>query len=252
MRGEDDKLWATLEAAQKNEGAGLVYCMSREKCEQISRMLKRYGVEAGFYHAGLPPEERAAAQDRFMSGEVRVMAATVAFGMGVDKADIRFLVHYHPSRTLENYYQEVGRAGRDGALSHGLLLYGSSDAASATRRSNEDALNVENVRLVYQAVRTNLGRRRFGTISLASLTQTIGDENLVRASLPILEEVGLLTRHGDIPATIHLSTDSFWEQWGRGRQQYAAWRMVRFCRELRTFWGVQRTRDRAKYRHRPR
>jgi ATP-dependent DNA helicase RecQ len=209
VRGEDDKLWATLEACQKNEGAGLIYCMSRDKCEQISRMLKRYGIEAGFYHAGLPPEERAAAQDRFMSGEVRVMAATVAFGMGVDKADIRFLVHYHPSRTLENYYQEVGRAGRDGAPSHGLLLYGSSDAASATRRSNEDALDVERVRSVYQAVRSNLGKRRYGTISLGTLTETCGDETLVRTALPLLEEVGLLTRHVDTPRNFNLSTDSF-------------------------------------------
>jgi ATP-dependent DNA helicase RecQ len=208
VKGEDDKLWATLELCQKFPGAGLVYCQSREKCEQIARMLKRQGVAADFYHAGLPPAERAAAQDRFMAGEIRVMTATVAFGMGVDKSDIRFLLHYHPSRTLENYYQEAGRAGRDGAPSTCILLHASSDAAGATRRLNEDTLTFDRLRSVYNSVKSALGRRRVGGVSFESISAGVdGDDGLVRQALPVLEEQGLILRHTDIPRRMTLYSD---------------------------------------------
>ncbi len=208
VKGEDDKLWATLELCQKFPGAGLVYCQSREKCEQIARMLKRQGVAADFYHAGLPPAERAAAQDRFMAGEIRVMTATVAFGMGVDKSDIRFLLHYHPSRTLENYYQEAGRAGRDGAPSTCVLLHASSDAAGATRRLNEDTLTFDRLRSVYNSVKSALGRRRIGGVAFETLAAGVdGDDGLVRQALPVLEEQGLILRHTDIPRRMTLYSD---------------------------------------------
>lgn len=200
VANEDEKLQATLEYCRDTPGAGLVYATSREKCEQLARMLKRYGVESGFYHAGLPPEERAAAQDRFMSGEVRVMAATVAFGMGVDKSDIRFLVHYHPSRTLENYYQEAGRAGRDGEPSECILLHSAPDATNALRRTREDTLEMVDLQGVYNALKTSVGKARIGTVTWDSLFQSMnGDAGRVRSTLPVLEEVGLIARHADIP-----------------------------------------------------
>lgn len=208
VKGEDDKLWATVELCEAFEGAGLVYCQSRDKCEQIARMLRRQGVAADFYHAGLPPAERAAAQDRFMSGEIRVMTATVAFGMGVDKSDIRFLLHYHPSRTLENYYQEAGRAGRDGAPSTCILFHAPSDAAGATRRLNEDTLTLERLRSVYNSVKAVLGRRRCGGVGFDAIAAGVdGDEGLVRQALPVLEEQGLLRRHTDLPRRITLYSD---------------------------------------------
>lgn len=215
VSGEEEKLWATLEMSQNTEGCGLVYAGSREKCEQLARMLTRYGINAGFYHAGLPPEERAAAQDRFMSGEVRVMAATVAFGMGVDKSDIRFLIHFHPSRSLENYYQEAGRAGRDGQPSRCILLHSNPDSTNARRRLREDALTQERVRSVYQVIRQLLLGQpaRTGLIASDALVQAMdGDEGLVRAALPILEEVGLIFRHGDLPSRMRLFTNSTTEE----------------------------------------
>ena len=205
VKGNDEKLFTTVELCQRLEGSGLVYASSRDRCEDIARMLKRQGVEAGFYHAGLEPGERAAAQDRFMSGEVRVMAATVAFGMGVDKADIRFLLHFNPSRTLENYYQEAGRAGRDGKPSLCVLLYTASDMAAATRRLGEDTISIDRMRLVYNAVRQVLGRRRVAPVRFEELASAVeGDDALVRSALPILEELGLIVRHGDIPRALHL------------------------------------------------
>lgn len=208
VANEDEKLNATLEICRDTEGIGLVYATSREKCEQLSRMLARYGIKAGFYHAGLPPDERAAAQDRFMSGAIRVMAATVAFGMGVDKSDIRFLVHYHPSRALENYYQEAGRAGRDGQPSECILLHSTADATNARRRQKEDALNLETVRAVYQGVRQSLAAegRKVAPVALEDLIAAAGgDESTLRASLPLLEEAGLLKRHGDVPRRMTVS-----------------------------------------------
>jgi ATP-dependent DNA helicase RecQ len=208
VQGEDDKLWATLEICRDTPGAGLVYAGSRDKCEQLARMLKRYGVSAGFYHAGMPPAEREAAQDRFMAGEIRVMAATVAFGMGVDKSDIRFLIHYHPSRTLENYYQEAGRAGRDGRLATCVLLSSSADAASATRHRREDTLTLDDVRGVYNAVRQAVGRDRIGPVGLDDLVQAAnGDEGLVRAALPLLEESGMIARHVDLARNLTIYPD---------------------------------------------
>jgi ATP-dependent DNA helicase RecQ len=206
VRGEDEKLRTTLQIARQTEGYGLIYAGSREKCEQLSRMLTRYGVEAGFYHAGLPPEERAAAQDRFMSGNIRVMVATVAFGMGVDKSDIRFLVHFHPSRSLENYYQEAGRAGRDGELSQCILLHSSADRANARRRLREEVLTRDGVKQVYQAVRGALSAqgRRIAPVAWDTLSQAVGEDTLIRATLPLLEEVGLIARHGDLPKRLSL------------------------------------------------
>ena len=201
VTGEDEKLRTTLDLCRDSEGSGLVYAGSREKCEQLARMLKRYGIEAGFYHAGLPPQERAAAQDRFMSGEIRVMVATVAFGMGVDKSDIRFLIHYHPSRSLENYYQEAGRAGRDGELSRCTLLFSAADGASVTRHLREDAIGYEQIKSVYAAVRQNMERRRIGPVAFDSIAQTVGgDDGMVRSALPLLEEAGLIRRGtADLP-----------------------------------------------------
>ena len=112
------------------EDAGIIYCMSRAKVEEISSWLNQQGREALPYHAGLPPEVREANQDLFIKGEGIVMVATVAFGMGIDKPNVRFVCHLDPPKSLEAYYQETGRAGRDGLPANAWMSYGMSDVVS--------------------------------------------------------------------------------------------------------------------------
>jgi ATP-dependent DNA helicase RecQ len=105
----------------------LVYCGTRASVEEVAEYLKQEGIEAGMYHAGLTAEDRTRVQNRFMSGELNVVVATNAFGMGIDKANIRTLVHFQLPGTIEAYYQEVGRAGRDGLPSRCILCYSAND-----------------------------------------------------------------------------------------------------------------------------
>lgn len=114
---------------QSMEGAGIVYCGTRDKTEELVAYLQGHDIEAIAYHAGLDPAERTTAQERFMRDEIRIVVATIAFGMGVDKPDVRFVIHAHMPASLENYYQEAGRAGRDGELSYCILLHSGQDTA---------------------------------------------------------------------------------------------------------------------------
>jgi len=111
--------------------SGIVYALSRKRVEQVAARLVRAGVRAAAYHAGLPAEERVRVQEAFARDDVHVVVATVAFGMGIDKSNVRFVVHHDLPRHIEGYYQETGRAGRDGLPAEALLLFGWGDVAVA-------------------------------------------------------------------------------------------------------------------------
>ncbi|MFQ5596299.1 MAG: RecQ family ATP-dependent DNA helicase, partial [Anaerolineae bacterium] len=197
---EDAKLGHLIALCQETEGAGIVYAHSRAKCEELAAVLRARGIAAGHYHAGI--DDRAAAQDRFMQGDMRVVVATVAFGMGIDKSDIRFIVHYHLPRSLEAYYQEAGRAGRDGLPSRCVLFYAPSDRANLTRWARQDQMPVDFLRQVYRAVDRRLGDAPIGRMATDDLMRDVRTEDTpVRVALSLLEEAGLLRRHFDAPRT---------------------------------------------------
>jgi ATP-dependent DNA helicase RecQ len=119
--------------APREEQAGIVYALSRKRVEEIALKLCDRGIHAAAYHAGLPAAQRQAVQEGFLRDELRVVVATVAFGMGIDKPNVRFVVHYDLPKHIEGYYQETGRAGRDGLPADALLLYGAQDIGTARR-----------------------------------------------------------------------------------------------------------------------
>lgn len=127
VRKCEDKLGQLRNICNNVPGTGIVYVRSRRKTEELAAFLTAGGVDASFYHAGMGPESRSDRQDRWMKGEVRVMVCTNAFGMGIDKPDVRFVVHFDVPDSPEAYFQEAGRAGRDGKRSYAVLLWNSSD-----------------------------------------------------------------------------------------------------------------------------
>ena len=126
-RRDAEKLEALAEVLRRNPGPAIVYASSRKRCEDVGRHVSGLGRSAVVYHAGLDREARESAQDRFMRGRADVVVATNAFGMGVDKADVRSVVHFNMPGTIEAYYQEAGRAGRDGRPAECVLLYAFGD-----------------------------------------------------------------------------------------------------------------------------
>ncbi|MFN2308521.1 MAG: DNA helicase RecQ [Gammaproteobacteria bacterium] len=119
--------------AARSGQAGIVYALSRKRVEEVAGKLREQGLRAAAYHAGLPGAERQRVQEAFLRDEVQIVVATVAFGMGIDKPNVRFVVHYDLPKNIEGYYQETGRAGRDGLAAEALLLYGVQDSGTVRR-----------------------------------------------------------------------------------------------------------------------
>lgn len=208
---EEEKVAALLQFVAETEGSGIVYVNSRHKSEALAFQLRQAGVAAEAYHAGLA--DRSAVQDRFMSDRTRVVVATVAFGMGIDKPDIRFIVHFHPPQSLAAYYQEVGRAGRDGRPSQGILFYSNNDWANLRRWAKADEFTVDFLEKVYQAVSTQLAVNlsmagqevdqepgEAGIVDMRRLQQVLNsDETSLRVAISMLERCDLMTRGFDVP-----------------------------------------------------
>lgn len=152
VRKVEDKEEQLLRVISGVAGSGIVYVRKRETAETLCQFLKEQGVSASFYHAGLPNEERSIRQDEWVSGRVRVMVATNAFGMGIDKADVRFVVHYTMSDSMESYYQEAGRAGRDGKRSYAMLMVAPNDYKILSRRVEGNFPPIEQIKSIYEKI----------------------------------------------------------------------------------------------------
>ncbi|MCD6332818.1 MAG: RecQ family ATP-dependent DNA helicase [Bacteroidales bacterium] len=152
VRQTEDKASSLLRILNKQQGSGIVYARSRKRVEEIAALLLKNGISAGYYHAGLDVRKRTGLQHEWMHDKLRIMVATNAFGMGIDKENVRLVVHYELPNSPEAYFQEAGRAGRDGRKAYAVLLYHPSDHQSLEKAHTLRFPDVEMIRRVYQAL----------------------------------------------------------------------------------------------------
>ena len=200
VRIVDDKYGQLLRVIENVEGSGIIYLRSREGCEEMAERLQKDGINAKFYHAGLPNLERAIRQEEWSSGKVRIIVATNAFGMGIDKSDVRFVVHYAMCDSLEAYYQEAGRAGRDGRRSYAVLLATKDDASRIERLFKAEFPPIAEIKSIYESVCNYLqialgdggdGSFVFNIYEFCHLNHL--SLNKVTSAIKILEQNGYMT-----------------------------------------------------------
>lgn len=188
-------------------GGAIVYCASRKQTEEISAFLREKGLTAAHFHAGLPPETKKSTQQQFIRGELRVITATNAFGMGIDKSDVRLVIHADIPGSLENYLQEAGRAGRDLASACCVLLYTPEDVERQFSMSARSRLTQREIQSILKALKNLDRKKRLGGEVIATAGEILAedidaqfqrdvstDDTRVRTGISWLEEACLLTR----------------------------------------------------------
>lgn len=153
VAGKQNKL---LEILKNVPGTAIVYCKSRKHTKEIADLLRMHSVSADFYHAGLSNDERNTKQENWITNKTRIIVCTNAFGMGIDKPDVRVVVHYDVPDCLENYYQEAGRAGRDGKRAYAVLLYGNKELNDLQNQSNIRFPKEADIKIIYTALMNHL------------------------------------------------------------------------------------------------
>lgn len=199
VREGENKIQQLIHIAERVPGCAIVYVRSRKRTQEISQELQQAGFTATFYHAGLSAEDKNERQRRWSEGEIRIMVATNAFGMGIDKPDVRLVVHIDIPNSPEEYYQEAGRAGRDGNRSYAVLLYGKSDKATLRRRVTESFPDKDFIRQTYEracnfiGIAVGEGAEQMREFSLNKFCQTFNTQTTQTLSaLEILTQTGAL------------------------------------------------------------
>jgi ATP-dependent DNA helicase RecQ len=210
----DSRINKIIEILNKVKGTGIVYCKSRKRTKEISELLRLQNIPADFYHAGLSQEERNGKQEAWIGNKTRVIVCTNAFGMGIDKPDVRVVIHADTPDCLENYYQEAGRAGRDGRKAYAVLLYDEKELQELNDLPNSRFPTLADIRTVYQSV-ANYLQIETGTERKDSYDFDLGDflkkfklNSLTTIfSLKALEQDGWLTFNEQVflPPTIRFT-----------------------------------------------
>lgn len=189
---EEDKEKKIFEILTNVKGSSIIYVRSRKKAQDVSFLLNKKSFSAGYYHAGLSNDERSAIQDQWIKGALRVVVATNAFGMGIDKPDVRTVIHWEIPESLEAYYQEAGRAGRDEQKAYAILLYNENDIDNVKEKLKESYPSIDFIKKVYQSL-ANYYKIAVGSASFASFDFDRNDFERVY-SLPKLETFYALKR----------------------------------------------------------
>ena len=212
----DSRINKIIEILKNVQGSGIVYCSSRRRTKEIADLIRMHGISSDHYHAGLTQEERSSRQEQWIQNKMRVIVCTNAFGMGIDKPDVRLVVHAEAPDCLENYYQEAGRAGRDGKKAYAVLLYSDKD-----RKELEESIvirypSLTDVRNVYQSISNYLqipsgaDEGRYYDFDIIDFIKKFKlNSQTVFYSLKVLEQDGWLSFSEQVflPATVRFTTN---------------------------------------------
>ena len=210
----DSKINKIIEIVNKIPGTGIIYCKSRKRTKEISELLQLQNISCDYYHAGLTQEERSRKQESWINNKIRVIVCTNAFGMGIDKPDVRSVIHIDVPDCLENYYQEAGRAGRDGKKAYAVLLYDEKDLSELNEMLAIRFPSLEEIRKVYQAVAnylqlpTGMDAGQYYDFDIADFIRKFKiDSNTVLYSLKALEQEGWLAFNEQVfkPGTVQFT-----------------------------------------------